>query len=217
LPRWKNSIQTDEALTRIKREAVIKGAGRAFSKRGYHNTSLDDVAKSLQVAKGTLYNYVKDKQEILFELHKVAMDLGEQAFAQGAQQGSTGAESLRSVIHKYVELLTVELGACSALIEVDALKPADRIQAVKKRDAFERGFIAIIKRGIADGSLREVDPQLAVFTFMGAINWLPRWFTPEGRLPAEEVASKMTDLLMGGLISTASAPAVAAPRRARVT
>ena len=67
MPRWKNSLMMTEEVQRIKRDAVLKEAGRAFSKRGFHNTSLDDVAKALQVSKGTLYNYVQDKQEILFE------------------------------------------------------------------------------------------------------------------------------------------------------
>jgi len=48
--------------------------------------------------------------------------------------------------------------------------------------------------------MRSVDPKLAVYTFMGAINWMPRWFTPEGRLSGAEVARQMTDLLLTGLI-----------------
>jgi AcrR family transcriptional regulator len=39
----------------LKREAVIVAAARAFARRGYHNTSLDDLAASLKVTKPTLY------------------------------------------------------------------------------------------------------------------------------------------------------------------
>jgi len=199
LPRWKNSLQTNQDIQRLKREAVLKEAGRAFAKRGYHNTSLDEVAKALQVSKGTLYNYVKDKQEILYECHKLALDIGDRAFEFEREQGMNGAEILRHTMTRYITLLTEELGACSVLTEVDALHRADRTQVVKRRDAFERSFIAIIELGIKDGSIRPVDPKLAVFTFMGAFNWLPRWYSPEGRLTGEQIGEQMADLLMSGL------------------
>jgi AcrR family transcriptional regulator len=196
---------TSDEVQRVKRDAVLKEAGRAFSKRGFHNTSLDDVARALGVSKGTLYNYVRDKQEILFEFHNMARDIGNRAFEYGRERGGTGAEVLRNIMICYIRLLTEELGACGALTEVDALRPEDRAVAVKNRDAFERGFIAVIKSGIADGSIREIDPKLAVFTFMGAFNWLPRWFSPEGRVTGAEIAEQMSDLLLRGLMSSKTA------------
>lgn len=57
--------------------------------------------------------------------------------------------------------------------------------------------------------MRSVDPKLAVYTFMGAINWMPRWFTPEGRLSGAEVSGQMTDLLLTGLVTPAASSGVA--------
>lgn len=206
MARWKNSLQTSDDIQKLKRDAVLREAGRAFSKHGYHNTSLDDVAHALGISKGTLYNYVRDKQEILFAFHQLAYELSDRAFAIGRARGGSGAEVLRNIIVHYIELLTGELGACGALMEVDALRPEDRAEAAKRRDTFERAFVAIIKEGIRDGSVRSVDPKLAVFTFMGAINWLPRWFTPGGRLPGKAVAEQMADLLLFGLTTNRPAP-----------
>lgn len=199
MPRWKNSLQTNDEIQLLKRQAVLKEAGRAFGKRGYHNTSLDDVAKALQVSKGTLYNYVKDKQEILYECHAISYALGERAIKLGREHGGTGADILRETLVNYIRSLTEELGSFAVLMEVDALRPSDRAKAVKIRDAFEGEFVAMVKLGIADGSLRETDPKLAVYTLMGAINWLPRWYSTEGRLSGEQVAVQMADILVNGL------------------
>ena len=216
MARWKNSLQTSDDIQRLKRDAVLREAGRAFSRHGYHNTSLDDVARALGISKGTLYNYVRDKQEILFAFHQLAYDLSDQAFAHGRAQakanGGRGADVLRGILVRYIELLTGELGACGALMEVDALRPEDRAEAARRRDAFEAAFVSIIEDGIHDGSIRPVDPKLAVFTFMGAINWLPRWFVPGGRLPGDALAVQMTDLLLSGLTTGA----VRTPKAARV-
>lgn len=211
MARWKNSLQTSDEIQKLKREAVLREAGRAFSKRGYHNTSLDDVAKALGISKGTLYNYVRDKQEILFAFHQLAYDLSDRAFALGRTLGGTGADLLRNVLTQYIELLTGELGACGALIEVDALRPEDRAEATRRRDRFEADFLTIIEDGMRDGSIRAVDPKLAVFTFMGAINWLPRWYVPGGRLSGQEVARSMADLLLSGLTAAPPRPS-RAPR-----
>src|SRR5512139_1655445 len=58
----------------LKREAVILAAARAFAERGYHNTSLDDLAASLKVTKPTLYLYVPNKEAILFECFRAGLE-----------------------------------------------------------------------------------------------------------------------------------------------
>ena len=57
-----------------KRNAVILAAARAFSTRGYHNTSLDDLAAALNVTKPTIYAYVAGKEELLFECFRQGVD-----------------------------------------------------------------------------------------------------------------------------------------------
>src|SRR5215813_6596331 len=51
----------------VKREAVIRAAAHAFNLKGYHNTSLDDIAAALEVTKPTVYYYVTNKEQLLFE------------------------------------------------------------------------------------------------------------------------------------------------------
>src|SRR6202008_2224110 len=75
MARWKNASQKNDEISGLKRDAIIREAGRIFSRDGFHNASLDEVARVLNVSKGTLYNYVRDKQEILFECHKLEKDL----------------------------------------------------------------------------------------------------------------------------------------------
>jgi len=205
MPRWKNSLLSAESVQRIKREAVLKAAGRAFSARGFHNTSLDDVAKSLNVSRATLYKYVQDKQEILRELHQVGVDIATQAFEEGKRTPGTGAEILRTVLFTYTRLLIEDVGVAAVLRDLNAMRPEDRAEAVKARDSFERKFLQLLKAGIEDGSLLPIeDPKLAVYTFMGAICWVPRWYSAEGKLSSAEVAEIVTDNLFRGLVAEAT-------------
>jgi AcrR family transcriptional regulator len=213
--RWNNSLQTSIEIQKLKRDAVLREAGRAFSERGYHSTSLDDVAKALGVSKGTLYNYVKDKQEILWEFHRLAAEIAEASFASARVQGGSGAEMLRNTLRHFIHGLTQELGACRVLMEFNALRPADRVKAAKLRDSFEKAYVDLIEIGIADGSLRAVEPKLAIFTFMGAINWIPRWYSPTGRLTSDYIAETMTDILLQGLVTQPAALSAVRKKPAR--
>jgi AcrR family transcriptional regulator len=216
MARWNNSLRTSEEISGLKREAVVRESGRIFSRRGYHNASLDDVAKALKVSKGTLYNYTKDKEEILFQCCSMALDIGETAF-EAAKPGRNGAEKLRITLRNYIAKLHDELGACGVINEIDALKPAHRKTIVARRDDHQQRFVTMLEEGAADGSLRAVDAKLAVYTFMGAIHFIPRWYNPQGRLTNEEIADGMVDLLMNGLVSSPAAKdeSSSRPRKAR--
>jgi AcrR family transcriptional regulator len=197
---WKSVVLSREQQFSLKRGALLREAGRAFSLRGYHNTSLEDVAKTLDVTKAALYYYVKNKQEILFECHMMSLDFGDEAMKY-CESGKTGLEKILLLIDKYVRTITSEMGSFAVLGEYDALEPQNKAIISKRRDKFDRGFRKLISEGIADGTVRAVDPKLTVFFFMGSINWMTRWFTPEGPRTGEQIARQLVDLVEGALRS----------------
>jgi AcrR family transcriptional regulator len=211
VPRWKNTLQTSDEVFRLKRNAVLREATRIFAKRGFHDTSLDDIAAALQVAKGTLYNYVKDKQEILFECHRMALDIGDQALALADTVDGTAYAKIRLVLRAYLMWLSGALGGGGIVTDVTALRPSDRKAVIVRRDRFQSRLIGYLEEGFADRTIRRVDPRLAVYTIMGAINAVQAWYDPKGRLSMDQVASQMVDLLMRGLDTDADAGSVDVP------
>ncbi len=63
---WKASHERQRDRE-VKRDAVIRAAAREFNRKGYHNTSLDDIAARLEVTKPTVYYYVTSKEQLLFQ------------------------------------------------------------------------------------------------------------------------------------------------------
>ena len=192
---WKNAVPDRDEQSAMKRGALIREAARAFNARGYYNTSLDDVAKQLGVTKAALYYYVKGKEEILFECHLISSDLGDQAIAFAETIEGTGFQQVIALARRYLELLTSEFGAFAVLTEIDALTPPKRKIITARRDRFDHQFRTYVAAGIADGSIRAVDPKLTVFYFMGAVNWMTRWFNPQGTLSSQQIAEQFTDFL----------------------
>ncbi|MEY3138631.1 MAG: hypothetical protein RL580_2363, partial [Pseudomonadota bacterium] len=95
-----------------KRNAVIRAAARAFAARGYHNTSLDDLAADLNVTKPTIYSYVSGKEELLFECFRQGVDQILAGFEEAARTGGSGRERLMTVARHYAIAVTGDFGWC---------------------------------------------------------------------------------------------------------
>ena len=192
---WKDAGQSRDDQFAAKRAALIRKAARAFSARGFYNTSLDDIAAELGVTKPALYYYVKNKEEILYACHLISNELGIQAMTFAERLPGSGLDRVVALARRYVELLTGEFGASAVLMEFDALQPEKKKTIVAGRSRFDRRFRALIAKGVEDGSIRKVDPKLTVFFFMGSVNWMTRWFRPDGAFSGQEIADRFADYL----------------------
>lgn len=208
MAKWGTAVQSRDEQYGLKRAALIREAGRAFGRNGFHNTSLEEIAKRLNVTKPALYYYVKNKHELLYECQMAALDLGEEAIGYGQSNGRSGADKLDLFLRRYITLLTSELGASAVLSEFTALLPEDAARVRTRRVRIDRILRDMVAEGIADGSLRPCDPKLAVFWFMGAVNGISRWFREDGPEPGEAIAANYAAFILEGL---------GAPRRGQTT
>src|SRR4030095_729273 len=101
----------------IKREAVICAAAKAFNARGYHNTSLDDVAAALGVTKPTVYYYVANKEQLLFECFRAGLEPIRAALGRAERSPGDGRERLRDVIRDYALAIASDYGWCMVRAE----------------------------------------------------------------------------------------------------
>ena len=61
----------------------------------------------------------------------------------------------------------------------------------------------LVDAGIRDGSIADENPRLMILAFMGTVNWVPSWFSPDGEYSAREIAEKISAILLNGLRSRA--------------
>ncbi|HEV7416621.1 TetR/AcrR family transcriptional regulator [Tianweitania sediminis] len=182
----------------LKREAVLVRAVEYFNERGFHATSLDDVALSLNVTKPTIYHYFGNKDEILFEcVRRGLVDIQEAAQAAEAA-GGNGLERLTALLTDYAVMMSDGFGACVARTSDHALSP----ESLKRIKALKRDTDAVVRRvieaGIADGSIAPGDVRLMTFTALGALNSISRWYDPAGPKTKEEIASACVATLVKG-------------------
>lgn len=192
---WPEIVPSRDELHEVKRSAVLREAAAAFTRKGFHAASLDDIAQKLGVTKAALYYYFPSKQALLRECCARALGAGLRALARAQLEGRTGREKLNLTLRLYLKEMIDELSCCVVLMEESALLPEDYASLLKERDSFEYGLRDLIREGIADGSIAQCDAKLAVFTLLGAINWVPKWFRADGAWSADAVSEGLTDLL----------------------
>jgi AcrR family transcriptional regulator len=199
---WK-PMREREKERRTKRDAVLRMAAQSFNEKGFHATSLDDVAARLNVTKPTLYYYFKNKEEILFECVRIGLQMIDEAAENVARRGGTGVEQLFVVMRKYAEIVTMDFGMCLIRVGEDPLQPAARRKLRQLKARIDRRFRSLIEQGIAEGDLAPCDAKIAAFTVAGALSWIARWYRPDGPLSPNDVAEQCISILVEGLVRRA--------------
>jgi TetR/AcrR family transcriptional regulator len=192
---------TKEDMYGIKRQEVLREAAASFNFKGYHATSLTEIATSLGVTKAALYHYFPNKNSLLAACFEQSMDVAFSSLERGRKQGKNGRDRLVLTIAGYVSHLVDELNCGVGLMEEQALEPGDRSKLVRQRDRFERALRALVKEGIEDGSVVPCDPKLAIFVILGAMNWVPKWFKPSGAWKPEQLTLALSQIIERALSS----------------
>ncbi|MEO8937295.1 MAG: TetR/AcrR family transcriptional regulator [Burkholderiaceae bacterium] len=214
--RWSGVALDGDDTREIKLRTLIRAAGKAFGTKGFHNTTLDDVAAAVHVTKPALYRYVKNKHQLLYECHRISIGMAERAFEESDAAGGRPVEILHRFVLAYVVELTSELGTCVMLTEYYSMLPADNRRIQQRRRALDTALRSLVQRCVADGDAAPCDPKLAVFYFMGAINNISRWFTETGASSGFEVALRFADFTVATVCGRAAAKAVAGRKRVAV-
>lgn len=183
-----------------KREAVLRAAVQMFNDRGFHATSLDDVASSLGISKPTIYHYLGNKDQVLLECLTIGLEQLLEA-ARNARTGTgTGAEKLSKFLRRYAVINMTDFGRCVIRTGEEMLSPGSRERFRDMKRAIDGAMRELIEEAIQDGSIAPVDPMLLAFTLAGALNWPARWYNPEGKVDAGDMADRMVKALAAGFL-----------------
>lgn len=193
------SAAQKEAERTAKREAVLRAAVRMFNDRGFHATSLDDVAASLGISKRTIYHYLANKDQVLLECVTIGLQQLLAAAERAREEEGDGRQRLIRFLRRYAEVNMDDFGRCVVRTGEEALSPASRPRYRQLKREIDNALRTLIEEAMADGSIAPVDVKMAAFALAGALNWPARWHDPGGAVAAEDIAEKLVDILTKGL------------------
>jgi AcrR family transcriptional regulator len=187
----------------MQRIDIIQAAAQIFRQKGYHGTSMQDIADAVDLQKASLYHHVTGKQDILVTILDQALDLLIEDMEKVATSKLSPQEKVRSAMRTYVSRLTGDLDLATVLLmEHRSLDDELRVIHIDRRDRFEALWRGIVQEGIDSDIFRTVDARLTSFAFLGVLNWLITWYRHDGSLSGEQIADRFADLLLSGLVNS---------------
>lgn len=193
----------------VKRDAVLHTAVEMFNAKGFHSTSLDEVAVALNVTKPTIYHYFANKDEILFECVRLGLQGVQEAIERVERAGGTGIERLKALMHEYVIIMTRDFGKCVTRTADHELSAETRAEFRRLKREIDAAVRRVVTAGMEDGTLAPGDPRLVTFCISGALNWVARWYEDSGSLRPEAIAEAYVATLINGLAPRAASAAAA--------
>ncbi len=184
-----------------KRDAVLQVAAQMFNERGFHATSLDDIAARLNVTKPTLYYYVKNKDAILLACVKKGLDMTLEGIDASRAGGGNALDQLRACMRAYAEVVTQPFGMCLIRVGDEEVPQPSRTELRRLKSEIDHAFRRLVEQGVQEGVLAPCDPKMAAFVIAGALSWIGRWYQPAGTYGADQIIEQCTQLLLQGVLA----------------
>jgi AcrR family transcriptional regulator len=198
----KRSRQRSEMRSSIKKSWILDKAETLFWQKGYHSTSMKDIASACDCKPANIYNYFKSKEDILYE---VIRDITSQTVSLTKpfeeDETTSPAEQLRALIKNHFGLM-VDMKKSIVLISdtgIKELSPEHRKSIIELRDTYDRIVSKIIQRGVKSGDFADVDDRIISYFLSSLIVRSNIWFSAKGRLTADQVSDIMFDFVYRGI------------------
>jgi TetR/AcrR family transcriptional regulator, cholesterol catabolism regulator len=178
-----------------RRSQLTREAARLFAERGYHGTSIGDLAKALGVQKGSLYAHIESKQDLLYD----AMRDGAAAFHAALDEIPEDlkvTERIRLALRAHLRVVAEQLDVATVFVrEWRYLEGERAAEFLAERRRYEERFRALFRDGRELGELRtDLDDQAAVLLVLSAANWAYTW------LPADADTDELADRFFATLL-----------------
>lgn len=181
-----------------RRSELTRQAARLFAEKGYHGTSIGDLAEALGLRKGSVYAHIASKEDLLYE----TMRDGAAAFhaaLDGIPDELPAPERLRLALRAHLRVVAEQLEIATVFVrEWRYLEGARRDEIVAERRRYEERIRELLREGRERSELRaDLDESAAALLLLSAVNWAYTWLRP-GR-DTDELADRFWALLVDGM------------------
>ena len=199
------SVETavkDQDLIARRHEQICDAALKLFTRKGFHDTTVREIAEASGLGIGTLYTYIKTKEDILYLIyHRIftqfreRMRMAVEGIEDPTDQLRVALETTFRIYHEYQDLVLL------LYQESHVLGKAARQSLFEVDRSYVAFFRDILERGQREGQFRRHDPNLLAIAmlFLCAVSPLKRWNLQEYR--QGEVAEQLMDLIFRGIVS----------------
>ena len=181
-------------------EEVLHSAANIFFAKGFHATSIEDVARDVGMLKGSLYYYIKSKDDLLFRLLMAGIEDGDAFIARQIDLKGDPVEQLEQAIRAQIDYIVqnrVPFGLF--LHEFDSLSGKRQHKLISVMSRYNSRFVELVRRGQQQGKLVEGEPWIVVNGILGMCNWLYRWYDADQEADSARIKDIFVRMIFDGI------------------
>lgn len=180
---------------------VVAAAAKVFRARGFAAASLDEIAGQLGMSKGSLYNYVSSKEELLEAVVGPPADELLSTLRRLATTDLPPSEKVRRVARTHVAVLERTYDFAAVYLHEVAGRGLGEQWAAKDHE-YVSLIEGVLRSGVDQGVFaRDINVRISAMALIGALNWLTRWWHAEGPISGSTIADEISDMFLAGLIT----------------
>jgi AcrR family transcriptional regulator len=187
-----------------RREDILASARELFERKGFANTSINDIAQACGIKRENVYYYYPSRGDILIELVRPNNQLLVAGMERILAADVTPVTKLFLALQHHIRLFdrvaldTVTVGL-RGIAHDDRQSVHKEVRPLYKK--YEECWVQLIREGAEAGVLRPTEnPKLVVFAILGMCNWLTHWYDPAGPVALDGIVDVFFDLIAGGLV-----------------
>ncbi len=186
-----------------RRAELTRAAARLFAEKGYHGTSVGDLAEALGLQKGSVYTHIDSKAELLWEVAREGAEAFHAAL-DGIPEDGPVLDRIQAAMRAHLRVVAEQLDIASVFVREWRYLEGERLeQFVAERRRYEERVRALFREGREHGQLRtDLDDAMAALLSLSAANWAYTWLRPGSDTDA--LADRFTALLLDGMRGYAS-------------
>lgn len=197
-------------------DQLLDIARRLFAEKGFHATSLRDIAEVAKITKAALYYHFPNKDDLYERVVIQSLDALVQMVGADVARAHTPTERVRAFILSSAHFLDAHrehwLAGANAFREAGQIE--QRGVALHLRDSYEKLLRRCVAEGIETGEFCAADPAMTTRFLLSGLNYVTRWHSPQGKLSIQEVMGQFVDMALLGMAVRDGAPSAAAPKPA---
>lgn len=183
-----------------KYEEIIQAAVKLFEQKGYHATSVQDIADEVGLQKGSLYHYISSKEDLLMQLaHKSITDFNNR-LEKIIASDLTNVQKFQAAIENHLHAVTQNVQLTTVLLREAFSLGEDQHQVIQElTDKYLNLWTQLIEEGIAAGEFNPVNARITALAILGASNWVYRWYHEGGKMTSGDIAGLYAGLFLDGI------------------
>ncbi len=194
------SSESSRELETGRKAQIYRAAAELIVQKGLDATSMNDIAKAVDLTKPGLYHYITGKKDLLFSIMQFAMDTVESLVVELARSIKDPEECLRFILERHAGMTEYVREITILADELPALTQEHREHIVARKRRYLE-FLRETLRGLKyQGKLRDLDVDIAALNAFATIIGISRWFDPLGKLTAEQVTQETSQFILGALL-----------------